>query len=64
MSNQELNEGSTRQTEELETAEKHASDRFSTVGWALFFIWVGIAFLAGFDIGVGLLGVGLITLGV
>lgn len=64
MSNQEPNETGTKQVGEVETTKKHASDRFSTVGWALFFIWVGIAFLAGFHIGVGLLGVGVITLGV
>lgn len=64
MSNQELNEESTKQVEKPETTEKHAPDKFGTVGWALFFIWVGIAFLAGFHIGVGLLGIGVITLGV
>jgi hypothetical protein len=35
-----------------------------TVGWGLFFIWVGIAFLAPLSWGAGLLGVGVIALGV
>jgi hypothetical protein len=34
-----------------------------TVGWGVFFIWVGIAFLANAGWGVGLLGTGLILLG-
>lgn len=33
-------------------------------GWGLFFVWIGISFLAGFSFAVGLLGVGIITLGV
>lgn len=34
------------------------------LGWGLFFVWVGLSFLAGFSFAVGLLGVGIITLGV
>ena len=37
--------------------------RLETVGWALFFIWVGFAWLTNVAFGVGLLGVGLIILG-
>lgn len=37
--------------------------RFDTAGWALFFIWVGIAWLADVGMGVALLGVATITLG-
>ncbi len=33
------------------------------VGWALFFIWIGIAMLADFGFAIGLFGVGIITLG-
>lgn len=33
-------------------------------GWGVFFIWVGIAFLANVGWGVGLFGVGVIALGV
>lgn len=38
--------------------------KLAAVGWGLFFLWVGAALLAGLDAGVGLLGVGAITLGV
>lgn len=37
---------------------------FAAVGWGLFLIWIGICYLAGFSFGVGILGVGIITLGV
>ena len=37
--------------------------KFDAAGWALFFIWVGIAWLAEVSIAVGLLGVAVITLG-
>ncbi len=39
------------------------SSRLDAVGWAIFFIWVGIAWLTDVGIGVGLLGVAAITLG-
>ena len=39
------------------------SSRLDAIGWAIFFIWVGIAWLADVGIGVGLLGVAAITLG-
>jgi hypothetical protein len=32
-------------------------------GWGLFFVWIGIALIADVGWGVGLLGVGIITLG-
>lgn len=37
--------------------------KLDTAGWGLFFIWLGIALLADVGWGVGLLGVGIITLG-
>ena len=37
--------------------------KFDAAGWALFFIWVGIALLMDVGWGIGLLGVGIITLG-
>ncbi len=37
---------------------------FDVLGWSLFFIWVGIVWLAGLGLGAGLLGVGILTLGV
>lgn len=38
--------------------------RLEALGWGLFFIWVGTAWLSGASSGVALLGVGVITLGV
>jgi hypothetical protein len=64
MKNQEVDEESTKQVEEVRTTEMHRlAKKLDAAGWGLFFIWVGIAFLADFHIGVGLLGVGIITLG-
>jgi hypothetical protein len=37
--------------------------KLGAASWGVFFIWLGIAFLAGLSFGIGLLGVGLITLG-
>jgi hypothetical protein len=37
--------------------------KVDTAGWGIFFLWIGIAWLAKVGWGVGLLGVGLITLG-
>ncbi len=37
--------------------------KLEAVGWGLFFIWMGVAFLANVGWGVGLLGVGVIALG-
>lgn len=34
------------------------------VGWGAFFIWVGVALLLGLSLSIGLVGVGVITLGV
>ncbi len=49
--------------QELEAAKgKGLADWLDTVGWALFFIWVGIAFLADLGWGLGLIGVGVIIL--
>jgi len=36
---------------------------YDAAGWALFFIWIGVAWLANVGLGVGLLGVAAITLG-
>ncbi len=43
--------------------QEDRSSLFDVVGWALFFIWVGSAWLMGFSLGVGLLGIGILTLG-
>lgn len=39
------------------------SSRYDAAGWALFFIWVGVAWLAELSLATGLLGVAVITLG-
>ncbi|MGI9437961.1 MAG: hypothetical protein ACR2Q4_24535 [Geminicoccaceae bacterium] len=46
------------------TGEKDdLSRKLDAAGWGLFFIWIGIAFLADVGWGWGLLGVGIIILG-
>ncbi|NIN10784.1 MAG: hypothetical protein GTO05_15175, partial [Gemmatimonadales bacterium] len=40
------------------------ASRLGGFGWALFFVWIGVALLATFPAAVTLLGVGAITLGV
>ena len=37
--------------------------KLEAVGWGLFFIWIGIAFLSELGFPIGLFGVGIITLG-
>jgi ABC-type proline/glycine betaine transport system permease subunit len=44
--------------------EHDRSGIFDVIGWALFFVWVGIAWLLGLSLGWGLLGVGLLTVGI
>jgi hypothetical protein len=49
----------------LESAQRsELSRKLGDIGWGLFFIWTGIAFFAHLGWGVGLLGVGIITLGI
>lgn len=45
----------------ISTAE--LTRKLDAAGWGLFFLWMGIALLADVGWGVGLLGVGIITLG-
>lgn len=46
------------------TVQSHAPGKMvDAVAWGLFFMWVGVAFLAHLGWGVGFLGVGVITLG-
>jgi hypothetical protein len=48
----------------LESAQRSELPRkLEAIGWGLFFIWMGIALFAHIGWGVGLLGVGIITLG-
>jgi hypothetical protein len=50
--------------QEIETARRRRlARRLDSLGWGLFFIWIGIAFLADVGWGVGFIGVGLIILG-
>lgn len=45
--------------------ERRAAIRkLDAAGWGLFFIWIGIAFLADVGWGIGLLGIGIIMLGI
>jgi hypothetical protein len=47
-----------------EYMERHdRASKFDAAGWGLFFIWVGIAWLADVGLAIGLLGVAAITLG-
>ncbi|UCC80607.1 MAG: hypothetical protein JSW64_04410 [Candidatus Zixiibacteriota bacterium] len=65
MTDQNTNEQTPGGEEETKPAAKSEwANKLDTMGWALFFIWVGIAFLLDFGFGVGLLGIGVITLGV
>lgn len=43
--------------------ERTLADKLSAVGWGLFFVWIGVAWLLNVGAGIGLLGVGVITLG-
>jgi hypothetical protein len=46
----------------METGRVSAA-MIDAAGWGMFFIWVGMAFLADVGWGVGLLGIGIIALG-
>jgi hypothetical protein len=63
MENQLNEEGKSQVEEKPKTAQQDLEQKFNITGWALFFIWIGVAFLANFSVGVGLLGIGIITLG-
>jgi hypothetical protein len=45
------------------TQKKRLDRKLDSIGWGLFFIWMGIAVLVDLGWGVGCLGVGLIILG-
>lgn len=48
----------------MDFMERHErGSRFDIIGWALFFVWVGVAWLAGLSLATGLLGVAVILLG-
>ncbi len=54
---------STKQVEEKKAPEGHdLTQKLNVTGWALFFIWIGVAFMVKFDTAVSLFGIGVITL--
>jgi hypothetical protein len=59
-----MSEENMKKSEEIRTNERsELTHKLQVVGWGLFFIWVGIAVLTKIEVGIGLLGVGIITLG-
>jgi hypothetical protein len=53
-----------RYCEGLKATERRGPGRkIEAAGWALFFVWVGTSLLLDVGLGIGLLGVGVITLG-
>ncbi len=48
---------------EMTSHERAADRRIDAVAWGLFFVWIGIALLTRVGWGVGLVGVGALTLG-
>lgn len=51
-------------SEALHLDKKQVADRLEALGWGLFFIWLGAALLFDVGLAMGLLGVGVITLGI
>jgi len=61
----DLNDKNPSSSDEQRTAGTNGiAHKLSIAGWSLFFIWIGISFLAKFTVAIGLLGIGLITLGI
>jgi len=64
MVTQGIDAGSPEQTESAVLLAQHdLAQRIGRIAWALFFIWLGLAFLFELNTGIGLLGIGIITLG-
>lgn len=42
---------------------RDSASKLDAIGWALFFIWVGVVWLTDIGTGIGLLGIAVITLG-
>jgi hypothetical protein len=58
-----MSEENMKKGEEIQTNERSGlTHKLQAVGWGLFFVWVGIAVLTKIEVGIGLLGVGIITL--
>ena len=51
------------ENQQVNAKEHHLTNKLAAVGWGLFFVWIGIAWLLNVGTGIGLLGVGIITLG-
>ena len=53
-----------KNNQELKNVQRKKLNRtLDAIGWGVFFIWIGVAFLAHLGWGVGFIGVGLIILG-
>jgi hypothetical protein len=60
-----MSEETMKKGEEIQTNERSGlTHKLQAVGWGLFFVWVGIAVLVKLEFGIGLLGIGIITLGI
>jgi uncharacterized membrane protein len=64
MNDQRQDQQSIKPVEQKRTPDRqYLARKLDAIGWGLFFIWVGIAFLADLGWGVGLVGVGVLGLG-
>jgi hypothetical protein len=64
MNDRRLDEQDVKSVEQKRTPDRqHMARKLDAIGWGLFFIWVGIAFLVDLGWGVGLVGVGVLGLG-
>lgn len=48
--------------EDLSVIQNDKASKLGSLGWGLFFIWIGIGFLLEMEIGITLIGIGAITL--
>ena len=46
------------ENQQANTKERTLADKLSAVGWGLFFVWIGVAWLLNVGTGIGLLGSG------
>ncbi|UCE35104.1 MAG: hypothetical protein JSV55_04315 [Deltaproteobacteria bacterium] len=59
-----MSEENVKDTDQLKTSTSgELAGKLAAVSWSLFFIWIGIILLMKIGTGIGLLGVGVITLG-
>ncbi len=50
--------------EQLDEGDRDLLHKIDAVGWGVFLIWMGIAFLTNISWGIGLIGVGVIIIGI